>query len=134
MNMKHINKSKEFLLREKRNLEDYMLTLGPGDEYDHALLQWKAINDELEKMSIGNKLKETLPWLTLVVTAIGSIGVPIALGKLAYRNSEEEGKLKNGDVWREAISNTTKPSMPNLRDSERKESAYETLRKQQSNK
>lgn len=134
MNMKHINKSKEFLLRERQNLEDYMEKLGPGDEYDHALLQWKAINDELEKMSFGNKLKDALPWLTLLVTAVGSIGVPIALGKLAYRNSEEEGKLKNGDVWREAISNTTKPSIPNLRDSERKESAYETLRKQQSNK
>lgn len=128
------NETKEFLLREKRSLEDQMANMDPGDEYDRALLRWKAINDELREMSFGHKMKDALPWLSLVVTAVGSIFVPVALGKLAYRNSEEEGKLKNGDVWREAISNTTKPSMPNLRDSERKESAYETLRKQQSNK
>lgn len=133
MKLKH-NQSKEFLLREKKNLEDYMLTLGPGDEYDHALLQWKAINDELERMSISNKLKGVLPWLTLGVSAVGSIFVPIALGKLAYRNSEEQGKLKNGDVWREAISNTQKPSVPDNRLEEKKESNYEALRKQQNKK
>lgn len=112
------NPRKEFLIHEMEQLELYMKKLGAGEEYDACFKQWVAYREELEKMSWTNKLNKALPWVSVIVTAVGTIAVPVALGQLAYRKSEEQGELKNGDVWREAISNTIHPSTPKI-DSER---------------
>lgn len=103
------NESKEFLKNEKKNLEAYMAKLGPGEEYDRYFDAWTRVNEELERMSWTYKLNQALPWIGLGVTAVSTIVVPVTLGTLAYRNSEEEGKLKNGDVWRIGTQNQARP-------------------------
>ena len=105
------NLEKERINNEIQNKLAYMAKIGPGEEYQDCLEELEKLYELQEQMSWTHKLKEALPWLTLAVTATSTIAVPIALGKLAYRNSEEEGKLKNGDVWKEAISNQAKPKV-----------------------
>lgn len=110
------NAEKARIENEIQNKLEYMAKIGPGDEYQDCLKELETLYEIKKQMSWTYKLKEALPWLSLAVTATGTIAVPIALGKLAYRNSEEEGKLKNGDVWREAIGNQTHPQNPNITD------------------
>lgn len=93
------NKDKEFIIHEKEQLEQYMSTLGPGDEYDTCFEQWKQLNKALEDMSIWHKIGKSLPWLTLVVTAIGTIVVPVYGMNKAYKEEEVENNLKNGTVF-----------------------------------
>lgn len=103
------NEQKKRIDSEIQNKLEYMSSIGPGEEYQDCLEELKKLYEIKEQMSWTHKMKEALPWAGMAITAIGTIAVPMALGTLAYRNSEEQGKLKNGDVWREAISNQAKP-------------------------
>lgn len=110
------NEEKERINSEIRNKLEYMAKLGPGEEYQDCLQELETLYELKRQMSWTYKLREALPWVGMAVTAIGTIGVPITMGVLAYRNSEEQGKLKNGDVWREAIQNQARPQNPNITD------------------
>lgn len=110
------NEDKKKIDQEIRNILEYMSKLGPGEEYDSCIESLKALYELRRQMSWTYKLKEALPWVGLGITAVSTIAVPVAMGTLAYRNSEEQGKLKNGDVWREAIANQAKPQNPNITD------------------
>lgn len=112
INFKSIEQRKK-IDNEIQNKLDYMAKIGPGEEYQDCLGELNQLYEIRRQMSWTYKMREALPWIGLGVTAVGTIGVPIALGKLAYRNSEEQGKLKEGDVWREAISNQAKPQTQN---------------------
>ena len=100
------NEHKEFLKNELKNTEAYLAKLGPGEEYDEYFAHWQQLNEELRKMSFGNKVKEALPWLTLGVTAVAGIFVPIYGMNKAYQKEEVEGELSNGKVWSIATKKT----------------------------
>ena len=102
------NPTKQFLLNEKKNAEENMRLLGPGEEYDNWFKIWSNCNEELEKMSLGYKITKALPWVSLAVGAIGTIGVPLYLGTMAWKKSED-GELKEGDTWRLGVSSIQKP-------------------------
>lgn len=108
------NEDKKKIESEIRNKLEYMAKIGPGEEYQDCLEELETLYELKKQMSFGHKVLEALPILGLIVTATGTIAVPVALGTLAYRNSEEQGKLKNGDVWREAVSNQARPQNNNL--------------------
>lgn len=108
------NKEKKRIDNEIQSKLEYMAKIGPGEEYQDCLDELRALYDLKERMSWTHKVKEALPWVGLGITAVSTIGVPVAMGVLAYRNSEEQGKLKNGDVWREAIQNQARPQNPNM--------------------
>ena len=108
------NEDKKKIDNEIRNKLDYMAKIGPGEEYQDCLEELETLYELKRQMSWTYKMREALPWIGITITAISTIGVPIALGTLAYRNSEEQGKLKNGDVWREAVSNQARPQNNNL--------------------
>lgn len=93
------NPRKAFLKNEIQNCEAYMAKLGPGDEYTEYFNYWKSLNDELKEMSFWHKAGKALPWVTVGVSAVAGIFVPIYGMKLAYKSEEEEQKLKNGTVW-----------------------------------
>lgn len=46
----------------------------------------------------NNKVKAVCTVLGVVISAIGSIAVPIILAKVAY-TEENDMKIKNGTVW-----------------------------------
>ena len=92
------NPRKEFLKREISELESEMANLSSRKEYDICLEEWKQLNEQLKEMSLLNKVGKALPWLTLAVTAVGTIVVPIYGMNKAYKE-EKEGNLKNGDDW-----------------------------------
>lgn len=110
------NENKKKVENEIQSILEYMSKLGPGEEYDDCIESLEKLYELKRQMSWTYKLKEALPWVGLGVTAVSTIAVPVAMGTLAYRNSEEQGKLKNGDVWREAIQNQAKPQNPNITD------------------
>lgn len=111
------NETKKRIDSEIQNTLEYMQSIGAGsEEYQDCLDQLDVLMKLKDEMSLTHRLKEALPWLSLAVGAVSTIAVPITLGTLAYRNSEEQGKLKNGDVWREAIQNQTRPQQPNITD------------------
>lgn len=110
------NEEKERINNEIRNKLEYLSSIGPGEEYQDCLEELKELYELKKRMSLTYKMKEAFPWVGLAVTAIGTIGVPITMGVLAYRSSEEQGKLKQGDVWREAIQNQMHPQTPNITD------------------
>jgi len=93
------NDTKKFLENEKRNMEEYMAKLGPGEEYDKYFESWKKVNEELEKMSLGYKISKAFPWIALGVTAAGTIFVPLYGMNKAYKEEEEENHIKNGTVF-----------------------------------
>ena len=93
------NPRKEFLKKEIQDCEAYMRKLGPGDEYDKYMEYWTWLNGQLKEMSFWHKAGEALPWLTLGVTAVAGIAVPIYGMNKAYQEEEVEGKLKNGTVF-----------------------------------
>lgn len=110
------SEAKKFILHERKQIELYMATLGADTkEYKRFYKQWVAWGKELEKLSFWYKLQKALPVINTGIFAIGSIGVPLTLGVLAWRSSEEQGKLKDGDVWRAAVSNTVHPSLPDIK-------------------
>lgn len=103
-----VNETKQFLLDEKKAAEENMRLLGPGEEWDEWYQVWFNCNEQLKEMSLGYKITKALPWATLLVTAVGTIGVPIYLGNKAWKHSED-GELKEGDTWRLGTSNIPKP-------------------------
>lgn len=87
--------------------EDYIQNFTPEtQEYD--IVQQVLLRDyeELRKMEESKvKAKDILPWLTLAVTAVAGIVVPVYGMNKAYKSEEEEGKLKNGTVFNLATKN-----------------------------
>lgn len=108
------NKEKKRINAEIQNKLEYMATIGPGEDYQNCIDELEKLYELRRQMSWTYKAKEALPWVMAGITAVSTIGVPMAMGVLAYRNSEEQGKLKNGDVWREAIQNQARPQNPNI--------------------
>lgn len=105
------NEEKAKLDNEIKQKLDYMTKIGPGEEYQNCLEELKQLYDLKKRMSLTYKLKEAFPWISLGVTAVGTIGVPLFLGVLAWSKSEN-GELKEGDAWRQAVSNVMKPQNP----------------------
>lgn len=103
-----VNETKQFLLNEKKAAEENMAKLGPGEEWNEWYSVWERCNNELKEMSLGYKITKALPVVGLCVTAVGTIGVPLYLGTLAWKKSED-GELKEGDSWRIGVGNIPKP-------------------------
>ena len=87
--------------------EEYIQNFTPEtDEYE--IIQKALMRDyeEVRKMEESRfKATDILPWLTLAVTAVAGIVVPVYGMNKAYRSEEEEGKLKNGTVFNLATKN-----------------------------
>lgn len=98
---------RESLERRITYNEEYLESFEPNtDEYEIIQKRLLADYDELRKMDDAKiKAKDVLPWLTLAVTAIAGIFVPMYGMNKAYRSEEEEGKLKNGTVFNLATKN-----------------------------
>ena len=98
---KKVDEHRESLERRISYNEMYLEQFEPDtDEYEIIQKRLLSDYDELRKMDESKiKARDVLPWLTLAVTAIAGIFVPVYGMKLAYRSEEEEGKLKNGTVF-----------------------------------
>lgn len=98
---------RESLLRRIEINETYLESMVAGtEEYDivqHVLLR---DYEELRKIDENKvKAKDILPWISLAVTAVAGIVVPVYGMKMAYRSEEVDGKLKNGTVFNLATKN-----------------------------
>ena len=106
------NEEKKKVESEIKNKLDYMAKIGPGDEYQNCLEELKELYELRESFTLTHKLKEAFPWVSLTITALGTIGVPLFLGTLAWSKSEN-GELKEGDSWRTAMNSVMKPKQNN---------------------
>lgn len=87
--------------------EEYILNFTP-DTQEYGIIQQVLLRDyeEIRKMEESRvKAKDILPLLTLAVTAVAGIVVPVYGMNKAYKSEEEEGKLKNGTVFNLATKN-----------------------------
>lgn len=87
--------------------EEYIQNFTPEtQEYDIIQQVLMRDYDELRRMDEHKvKAKDVLPWLTLAVTAIAGIVVPVYGMNKAYTSEEVDGKLKNGTVFNLATKN-----------------------------
>lgn len=102
------NENKNRIDSEIQNKLEYMAKIGPGDEYQDCITELEKLYELKDRMSIGHKLKEAFPWISLAITGTATVGVPLFLGLLAWTKNED-GELKEGDSWRLAINNVMKP-------------------------
>lgn len=103
------NKEKEKLNYEIEQLQDYMRSLGPGDEYQTCLEELGTLMRIRDDMSFWHKLRDALPWLTLVATGFTTIATVytglhhdktrMQIAELAWQKEEKESELKNGTVF-----------------------------------
>ncbi|MBO7452219.1 MAG: hypothetical protein J6U54_17975 [Clostridiales bacterium] len=106
---------KAFIRSEMKQIEEYMKSIAPGnEEYDVYHSTWQRWNSELmdiEKAENEDKFKlsDLLPWLTIALTAGGTVaGVYTSvhkdktkkeLGDMIYQKEEVEDALGNGKLY-----------------------------------
>lgn len=108
LKFKKTNPHKESLERRIKANEEYLETMVAGTE-EYEKIQKALVTDyeELRKMNESRiKASDILPWVTLGVTAIAGIFVPMYGMNKAYQKEEVEGELSNGKVWSIATKKT----------------------------
>ena len=102
------NPHKESLERRIKSNEEYLETMVAGTK-EYEMCQEAILKDyeELRKMNEHKiKASDILPWVTLGVTAIAGIFVPMYGMNKAYQKEEVDGELSNGKVWSLATKKT----------------------------
>ena len=98
---KKTNPHRESLERQIKDNEAYLETLVAGtDEYKKC--QEAVFNgyEQLRKMDEHKiKASDVLPWVTLAVTAVAGIFVPVYGMNKAYQKEEVDNDIPNGRVW-----------------------------------
>lgn len=102
------NPHKESLERRIKANEEYLETMVAGtEEYEKCQKALVTDYEELRKMNESKiKASDVLPWVTLGVTAIAGIFVPMYGMNKAYQKEEVDGELSNGKIWSLATKKT----------------------------
>ena len=103
--MKFLKRKTPFDLRIKKLEEEDLAEVEVGTDQYYGLmevltdLKLKQTEDLVKQNEmLTTKVKAVCTVLGVVISAIGSIAVPIILAKVAY-TEENDMKIKNGTVW-----------------------------------
>lgn len=98
---KKVDPHKESLERRIASNEAYLETMVAGTE-EYKMCQEALLRDYEELRTMNEhkvKASDVLAWVTLGVTAVAGIFVPLYGMNHAYQKEEVEGELSNGKVW-----------------------------------